>query len=76
MQGCLISNGGKTGEKNLGAKFVPNESQLSLKLVSTLFSQVFLEIAYSDNLQQYIKSSRGKTQKKFLEPIFGLKLDP
>ena len=55
---------------------MPNEPQLSLKLVSTLFSQVFLEIAYSDNLQQYIKSSRGKTQKKFLEPLFGLKLDP
>ena len=51
-----------------GHKFAPKGPKLVLKNVFCHFfkfgSLVFLEIAYSDSLQQCITSSRGKTHKK------------
>ena len=67
MQECLTFSGGKIHQKNWGPKFGPKLPKSVPKLgfchflkFSALF---FLEIAYSDSLQQCITSSKGKTYK-------------
>ena len=59
----------KSTKKIFGPKFGPKGAKSGLKIGFFHFlkfgSLVFLEIAYNDNLEQCLTTSRGKTSQKF-----------
>ena len=63
--------------KNWGLIFCPTGQKQGQKEVFCYFLEFgwldFLEITYNDSLQQFLSSSRGKTDKKIWSPNFGPK---
>ena len=70
FQQFLTSGGDKIYKKIFGVQIWAKGAKIRPKtrfyaIFSSLVDQFFCEIAYSDNLQQCITCSRGKTQKIF-----------
>ena len=70
FQQFLTSGGDKIYKKIFGAQIWAKGAKIRPKtrfyaIFSSLVDQFFCEIAYSDNLQQCITCSRGKTHKMF-----------